>query len=113
MKHKGRLRFKTMKSSQLVLEFYFVCNWSVKKPLTGRKAVSPHQTSMQFCYLTLGAGQANQKVSQTEPSCSAESSIHPGYLGRIIFEHHVITVDLNGNGVFLLYPHPVWNVGLS
>lgn len=41
---------------------------------------SPRQTSMQFCYLTLGADQSNQKVSQTEPNCSAESSIHPGYL---------------------------------
>lgn len=109
MKHRGRLpSFKTMK----MLEFYCVCNWSVKKPLNGRKAVSPGQTCTQFCYLTLEQAHQTRKYrNRAWLLCSLPSIL--GIYGGLFFEHHVITVDLNGNGVFFLYPHPVWNVGLS
>lgn len=66
-----------------------------------------------FCYLTWGESQPNKKISQREPTSPPESPIHPWYLRVAIFEHHVITVPLNGNGAFLLCPHAAWNAGLS
>lgn len=39
--------------------------------------------------------------------------MHPGHPREMTSEDHVITAGLKGSGMFLLCPHPKWNVGLS
>lgn len=95
-----------------MLAFYFGSRWSVK-PLSGRKAVRPCQPPEQRLSFNAERRRSNQKMSPTLPSSPVQPSVHPGYLRKVIFENHVITVDLNGNGGFLLCSHPVWNVGVS
>lgn len=79
-----------------MLKVYIVCNWSVEKPLNGRKAVSPYQPWKHSLLFHTGRKSITRKRPQTQPT-SQPTPIPPRSLRKVILEYHVISVDLNGS----------------